>query len=147
MREQQLLALELLLDERSAQAFEQDALVRCVLVEQEQTRLALEDEIQGERLTDVAQALEHDAPRRRRRDVRSERRVGGGISSSSEEALVRGRCPARAGSVGANGASGRSAAPARTAAPIARRNRSVTARGSRKRTSHFAGWTFTSTSS
>jgi hypothetical protein len=37
VREEQLLSLELLVDERPAQALEQDALVRRVLVEQEQT--------------------------------------------------------------------------------------------------------------
>ena len=45
VRQEQLLALELLLDERPAQPLEQHALVRGVLVEQEQAVVALEDEI------------------------------------------------------------------------------------------------------
>src|SRR5262249_45288586 len=70
-RQQEVLALELVVDERTAQALEQDSLVRGVLVEEHEPRVTLEHEIQPERLTQEAQLRERERRARALRVTRS----------------------------------------------------------------------------
>jgi len=73
-RQEQLLARERSLEQRAAQLLEQHALVRGVLVEQDEPALVLEHQIETERLAQIAQLGERE--RRGRRRVRLTRLLG-----------------------------------------------------------------------
>ena len=149
-RDEQQLALDLPLAPARAQPLEEHALVRGVLIDQQQALLGLDHEVGREQRAQKPQIAEAQGGVRLggvAHHVRRRRAACAGAANSQSPDGPCGLAPAAGRRAGAAVAAGASQRRVSIAAATPWRTRRCSAGGSAKRTSHFAGCTFTSTAS